>query len=135
MNVVSSDGTYINERHVSILVDIMTTNGNLPDNIDILLTNSDVLSLHVHVTDETKDMIGHKLFLKMKTDVLIVNTSRGDIVNELDLVAFLKKNPCARIATDVLADEVRNRLESPLLKYAQNNEQVTIPPIINKVHL
>ena len=96
------------------------------DNIDILLTNSDVLSLHVHVTDETKDMINQKLFLKMKTDVLIVNTSRGDIVNELDLVAFLKKNPCARIATDVLADEVRNRLESPLLKYAQKNEQVTI---------
>jgi len=96
------------------------------DNIDILLAKSDVISLHVHVTDETQEMLSHNLFLKMKTDVVIVNTSRGDIVNELDLVAFLKKNPCARIATDVLADEVRNRLESPLLKYAQDNEQVTI---------
>ena len=35
-------------------------------------------------------------------------------------------NPKARIATDVLADEVRNRLESPLLNYAKDSDQVTI---------
>jgi D-3-phosphoglycerate dehydrogenase / 2-oxoglutarate reductase len=58
--------------------------------------------------------------------VLIINTSRGDIVNESDLVAFLKKAPKAHIATDVLTDEIRNRLESPLLKYAQQSDQVLI---------
>jgi len=96
------------------------------DNLDILLTESDVISIHVHVTQETQDMLNNSAFCKMKSDVLIVNTSRGDIVNELDLVSFLKKNPGARIATDVIADEVRNRLGSPLLKYAQKHEQVTI---------
>jgi D-3-phosphoglycerate dehydrogenase len=96
------------------------------DNIDILLAESDVIAIHVHVTDETQSMVNDEFFEKMKSDVLIVNTSRGDIVNELDLVSFLEKNPSARVATDVLADEVRNRLESPLLKYAQNHDQVTI---------
>jgi|TARA_B110000196_G_C21043904_1_gene613869 phosphoglycerate dehydrogenase-like enzyme len=96
------------------------------DDLDILLTESDVISIHVHVTDETQDMLNDTAFRKLKSDALIVNTSRGDIVNELDLVAFLEKNPDARIATDVIADELRNRLESPLLKYAQKCEQVTI---------
>jgi D-3-phosphoglycerate dehydrogenase len=45
-------------------------------------------------------------------------------------VAFLRKRPQARIATDVLADEVRNRLGSPLLRYAAESNQVTITPHI-----
>jgi len=96
------------------------------NNIDELLVESDVISIHVHVTEETQNMINTNFFSKMKNDVLIINTARGDIVNETDLVNFLKKNPQARIATDVLADEVRSRLESPLLRYAKDNNQVTI---------
>ncbi len=96
------------------------------NNIDDLLVESDVISIHAHVTEETQNMINNNFFSKMKKDVLIINTARGDIVNETDLVNFLKKNPQARIATDVLADEVRNRLESPLLQYAKDNSQVTI---------
>ena len=42
------------------------------------------------------------------------------------MINFLENNPQAKIATDVLADEVRNRLESPLLQYAKENNQVTI---------
>jgi D-3-phosphoglycerate dehydrogenase len=71
-------------------------------------------------------MINNDIFSKMKNDVLIINTARGDIVNEADLVNFLKKNPQARIATDVLADEIRSRLESPLFQYAKDSNQVTI---------
>jgi D-3-phosphoglycerate dehydrogenase / 2-oxoglutarate reductase len=96
------------------------------DDLGILLAESDVIAIHVHVTDETLGMVNNVLFKKMKSDVIIVNTSRGDIVNELDLVSFLKDYPDARIATDVLADEVRKRSESPLLKYAQEHDQVTI---------
>jgi len=66
----------------------------------------------------------------MKRDVLLVNTSRGDIVNETDAVAFLRSNPEARIATDVLTDEVRNRSASPLLQYARESGQVIITPHI-----
>ena len=52
------------------------------------------------------------------------------MVNESVLVSFLQHNPGARIATDVLADAIRNREKSPLLKYALESEQVIITPHI-----
>ncbi len=91
-----------------------------------LLRESDVVAIHVHVTAETLGMMNSACFAQMKKDVLLVNTSRGEIVNEPDLVEFLCANPQARVATDVLADEIRHRLESPLLQYAQVSEQVII---------
>jgi phosphoglycerate dehydrogenase-like enzyme len=91
-----------------------------------LLRLSDVIAIHVHVTDETLGMLNAACFEQMKKDVLLVNTSRGDIVNEPDLVEFLQNNLKARVATDVLSDEILNRLASPLLKYAQQSEQVII---------
>lgn len=96
------------------------------DDIGTLVEQSDVVSIHVHVNEETLGMFNHGLFCKMKSDILIVNTSRGDVVNEFDLVTFLKTNLAARIATDVLSDEIRNRLKSPLFKYAKNSKQVIL---------
>jgi len=95
-----------------------------------LLRESDVVAIHVHVTSETLGMMNATCFAEMKKDVLLVNTSRGDIVNEPNLVTFLCANPSARVATDVLADEIRHRLASPLLQYAHENEQVIITPHI-----
>jgi D-3-phosphoglycerate dehydrogenase len=98
--------------------------------LDELLPVVDVVALHVHVTSETEGMINAAILSCMKEDVLIVNTSRGDVVNEEDLVAFLRARPQARVATDVLRDEVRNRLASPLLTYAAEGHQVIITPHI-----
>ena len=53
-------------------------------------------------------------------------TSPLAVINESDLVEFLKKNPEAKIATDVLTDEIRDRKNSPLFKYALENDNVII---------
>ena len=66
----------------------------------------------------------------MKKNVLIVNTSRGEIINELDLVKFLKKNKDAKYSTDVLRGEVLNKFESKILKYSKSSNQVLITPHI-----
>jgi len=95
-----------------------------------ILKESNVIALHVHVTDETIGMIDKACFDFMKKDVVIVNTSRGDIVNENDLVSFLQSNPKARVATDVLVNEIKDRKNSPLLKYAKKSDQVIITPHI-----
>lgn len=100
------------------------------DNLEFLLKESDIIAIHVHVTEETIGMINKECFDMMKNDVVLVNTARGDMVNELDLVSFLQSNPDARIATDVLADEIKNRKDSPLLKYSLRSEQVIITPHI-----
>jgi len=98
--------------------------------LEYLLQESDVVAIHVHVTEETIGMIDKSCFDLMKKDAVLVNTSRGDMVNELDLVDFLRNNLDARVATDVLADEIRNRMGSPLLEYALESEQVIITPHI-----
>jgi len=100
------------------------------NDLSVILRESDVVAIHVHVTDETLGMMNAAYFAQMKKDVLLVNTSRGDIVNELDLVTFLRANSQARVATDVLADEIRHRLASPLLQYAHESQQVIITPHI-----
>ena len=96
------------------------------DELEKLLAESDVVALHVHVNDETYEMIDEAVLSKMKSNVVLINTSRGDIVNEKDLVSFLKKNKECRVGTDVLADEVRNRSASPLFAYSKETDQVTI---------
>jgi phosphoglycerate dehydrogenase-like enzyme len=100
---------------------------NQVDNLEALIKVSDVISLHVHVNEETTGMINKSLFDKMKNDVLIVNTSRGEIINETDLVEFLSNNENALFATDVLTNEIKNRENSPLFKFVKEvTNQVTL---------
>jgi len=96
------------------------------DEIHEILAESDIVALNVHATDETYQLIDKVMLSKMKSNVLLVNTSRGDIINENDLVDFLKKNPESIFGTDVLADEVRNRLGSPILAFAKESQQVIL---------
>jgi phosphoglycerate dehydrogenase-like enzyme len=100
------------------------------ESFEELMDISDVVSLHVHVTEETTAMVNHVWFRRMKQDVLIINTSRGEVIDEFELVEFLKKNKQARVATDVLANEIRDRPSSPLLKYAQESKRVLVTPHI-----
>ena len=95
-----------------------------------ILEESNIISLHVHVSKETIGLISKNELNLMKKDVILINTSRGDIINEIDLVSFLQKNPASKVGTDVLADEVVNRKESPLLLFAKTSNQVTITPHI-----
>ena len=84
-------------------------------NLDNLLANSDVISLHAKVTDETKDMINTAVFRKMKAEAIFVNTARGVLVNEKDLYEALQNNVIACAALDV---QVQEPMEygSPLLE-------------------
>ena len=66
----------------------------------------------------------------MKKNVLIVNTSRGDIVNENELIRFLKKNKKAKYATDVLSNEINSRKNHSLINLSKKNQQLLITPHI-----
>lgn len=95
-----------------------------------LAKKCDIISLHVHVSEETTGMIGQMFLKNAKKDVLLVNTSRGEILDEIAMVKFLKANPKATLATDVLRDEIRDRTNSPLLQFAKISDQVLITPHI-----
>ena len=95
-----------------------------------LLKDSDLISLHIHSTNNYKFLNKDKFSL-MKKSVIIVNTSRGEIIDEKALVTFLKKNKKAKIATDVLSNEIKNKFSSILYKYSlKNKNQVIITPHI-----
>lgn len=70
-----------------------------------VLSQSDVVSLHVPLFDSTKGMINKDSIAKMKDGVVIINTSRGPLVVENDMVAALESGKVAGYATDVVAVE------------------------------
>lgn len=75
------------------------------DNIDELYKKSDYISLHVPVTDETRGMINKETIAKMKDGVYIINTARGEVINEDALYEAVKSGKVAGAALDVYPKE------------------------------
>lgn len=79
-----------------------------------LLEESDVVSIHVPLTKDTENMISEKELSMMKKTALLINTSRGGIVNEADLVEALKNGIIAGAGLDAFCNEPP-KLDNPLL--------------------
>ena len=90
----------------------------------------DVISLHVHVTDETKYMISKKLLGLSKKGLYIINTSRGEIVNENDIVQSLDKGNLLGYGTDVIENEFDDITKSPIIKAMNKGLNIIITPHI-----
>lgn len=86
-----------------------------PVELDELLRVSDFISIHVPLTDQTREMFGAQQFKMMKKSAFLVNTSRGKVVNEPALLEALREKRIAGAALDVQANEPL-RPDSPLLK-------------------
>lgn len=98
-----------------------------------LLKQSDVISVHVHLSEDTKNMFNKDILAQMKPTAYLVNTSRGQIINEADLLSALENKIIAGYATDVLADELSfdNKFKKhPLVEYAQKHNNLIIVPHI-----
>jgi D-3-phosphoglycerate dehydrogenase len=80
-----------------------------------LLSNSDFISIHVPLTQETKHSFGEAEFKAMKKDAYLINTARGAIVDELALYRALKEGWIAGAALDVMEKEPPEP-NDPLLK-------------------
>ena len=88
----------------------------------------DVVSLHVHVTPETVGIINKDLFVNNKNNPYIINTSRGEIVNEDDIVKGLKEGMLAGYGTDVVKDEFGDLSNSPIIRAMNEGENIIITP-------
>jgi glycerate dehydrogenase len=73
--------------------------------LDTLLRESDVVSLHCPLTPETREIIDAAALAKMKPTAFLINTSRGPLVNEAALAAALNAGQIAGAGLDVLAVE------------------------------
>jgi glyoxylate reductase len=70
-----------------------------------LLTRSDVFSIHIPLTPSTHHLIGRKEMATMKRRVVIINTARGQIANEAELVTMLENGHVAAAGLDVYENE------------------------------
>lgn len=73
--------------------------------LETLLEEADIISVHVPLTEETKGMIGRDELEMMKDDAYLINTARGEIVDEEALIETLRSNNIAGAGIDVYADE------------------------------
>jgi phosphoglycerate dehydrogenase-like enzyme len=79
--------------------------GVLPMSKEDLLSNSDIISIHVVLGDRYKDLIKEKEFKLMKKTAFLINTSRGPIINEVDLIKALEDENIAGAGLDVYDKE------------------------------
>ena len=80
-----------------------------------LLSNSDVVSIHVPLTDQTRDLVDAPEIALMKPDAVLINASRGGVVNEAALCEALQNNRIAGVGLDVFSREPVP-VDHPLLK-------------------
>jgi glycerate dehydrogenase len=72
---------------------------------ETILTQSDVITLHVPLTPDTRNMIGAEQLAKMKRSAILINTARGGLVDEAALLEALKNGTIAGAGFDVVAQE------------------------------
>jgi D-3-phosphoglycerate dehydrogenase len=75
------------------------------DSLAELLRHADFVSLHIPLSDETKGLMGREQFQMMKPSAVLLNTSRGRVVNERELIHALTNNIVAGAGLDVLEHE------------------------------
>ena len=83
--------------------------------LDALVAESDFVSLHAPLTDQTRGMVGRSLLERLKPGAALINTARGDLIDEAGLLWALEEGPLRAAALDVLAQEPPPR-DHPLLQ-------------------
>jgi D-3-phosphoglycerate dehydrogenase len=83
--------------------------------LDTLLSESDIVTLHVPLTPQTEHMIGAQELAKMKPTAILINTARGKVVDEAALIEALKEKKIAGAGLDVFEKEPLS-MDSPLLE-------------------
>jgi len=95
-----------------------------------LLQTSDIVTLHVPLTEQTRHLIGRRELSHMKTTALLINTCRGQVIDEQALTSILKENRIMGAGLDVLEEEPPD-INHPLLSL----ENVLITPHVAGVTL
>ncbi|HCN07206.1 MAG TPA: hypothetical protein DIT01_04670 [Lentisphaeria bacterium] len=99
--------------------------------LDTLLAESDVVSLHLHLKDETRRLIDRERIARMKRGVVLVNTARGDLIDEAAMIEALETGQIGAAGVDVVHDEWDpDRAGHALHEYARTHDNLIITPHI-----
>lgn len=114
--------------------DVTPAGGVALVDFDTLLSESDVLSVHVHLTEANRGLLNAEAFAKMKPGAVLVNTSRGAIIDEAAFLDALRSGRLGGAGVDVIHGEWdANLSEHPLIRYANEHENLIISPHVGGV--
>lgn len=100
------------------------------DSLDLLMHQSDILTYHVHLNEETRHLLNEKNINVIKPGAYLINTSRGDIWDEDAVVRSLKNEKVKGVAVDVLSSELNDVKKSPLWSGQKAGLNIVITPHI-----
>lgn len=93
-----------------------------------LLRESDALTVHIHLTDENYHFLNAERLALMKPEAVVINTSRGAVLDQEALLAALESGALAGAGVDVLEGEFDDIGEHPMVRYAREHENLVISP-------
>ena len=96
--------------------------------VEDLMEDAQVLSLHVPLNDETRRLIDGEMLARLPAGAVLINTSRGAVVDEPALLAALESGHLAGAGLDVVADELSGGPSQVLLAYARDRNNLIITP-------
>ena len=99
-------------------------------NMDNLLKNSDIITLHVPLTKETFHMINNKTINKCKSKAIIINTSRGEIIETDALLKALNSNHLSGAGLDVIEGEQLIKEERELINHHSHLSQKKLKQLV-----
>jgi D-3-phosphoglycerate dehydrogenase len=98
-----------------------------PVDLEELVRSSDFITIHVPLNEDTRELLSEDLFAILKKRAILINTSRGAVVNEKALLKALESKQLQAAGLDVLTDEPDIE-KSPLFHYAQTHDNLIITP-------
>lgn len=107
------------------------------ESLEYLLKNSDLISLHCPLTAENTHMINKDTISLMKDGVMLVNTSRGGLINTEDLINGIKQNKFHSVALDVYEEEsglVFDDFSDTILEHTTTARLLSFPNVILTSH-
>ena len=105
--------------------------------LEKLLSDSDVISLHCPLTDDTYHMINIDTIRQMKDGVILVNTSRGALVKTNDLIEGIRMHKFAVVGLDVYEEETNNVFEDrsdEILEHSTTARLLSFPNVVITSH-
>ena len=105
--------------------------------LDKLLEESDLISLHCPLTDDSYHIINSKSIKKMKDNVVLVNTSRGALIDTVDLIKGIRDHKFQSVGLDVYEEETENVFENredDILETSVTSRLLSFPNVIITSH-
>jgi len=100
------------------------------EKLEELLEICDIITIHVHLNNETKHLLNSKNLSKLKHNSIIINTSRGKIIDEFSLEQLFSNKIISGFASDVLYDEFSDIKQNPLWNLQNKGYNIIITPHI-----